>query len=94
MLTIVATMQAQQGKEDALSEVVSSLAAAARQEPGNRRYDVFRSTSDPATLLIYEEYEDKAAIDAHASSTHFKEASAKMAQLLAGRPSIRTYKEL
>ena len=94
MLTVVAILRAQPGKEAALSEVMTTLAAEVKHEPGNRRYDLFRSMADPTAILVYEEYVDQAALDAHAASAHFKAASAEMRSLLAGRAEIHRYQEL
>jgi quinol monooxygenase YgiN len=39
-----------------------------RQEPGNRKYEYYQSLSDPETLLLVDEWENQAALDAHHQS--------------------------
>jgi quinol monooxygenase YgiN len=54
-------------------ETLRLLAAASRQEPGCVSYIPHRLEDDPDTVLIYEQYRDAAALDAHRASKHFKE---------------------
>jgi autoinducer 2-degrading protein len=45
--------------------------AGARQEPGNRRFDIFRSTETPSYFLLVEEYESDEAIGKHRETPHY-----------------------
>jgi quinol monooxygenase YgiN len=47
------------------------LAAASRQEPGCVSYIPHLVEGDPDTVLIYEQYRDDTALDAHRDSEHF-----------------------
>ncbi len=94
MLTVVAIIKAQPDKGDALGNILTRLAAAVKNEPGNKRYDLFRSVADPNAFLVYEEYVDQAALEAHAGSEHFKAHNAEMRPLLGGRTEIHKYQEL
>lgn len=94
MITIVAKLKAQPGKEDALFAVLSNLIEVVKNEPGNKRYELYRSVDDPTTLLFYEEYVDQAAIDAHVNAPYLKAAFAEIGPMFAGRPEIRRYQEL
>jgi quinol monooxygenase YgiN len=49
------------------------LAAASRQEPGCVSYIPHLVEGDPDTVLIYEQYRDAAAQDAHRDSEHYKQ---------------------
>ncbi len=40
-------------------------------EPGCRQFDVCRNPADPTLFLLYELYDDEAAIQAHLQSAHF-----------------------
>ncbi len=42
------------------------------KESGCRRFDVSWHTDDSTRVFIYEQYDDRAAFDAHTSSDHFK----------------------
>ncbi|GJF31401.1 hypothetical protein KNE206_41010 [Kitasatospora sp. NE20-6] len=42
-------------------------------EPGNLAYVVHADTGQPGVFVLYEQYADRAAFDAHAASDHFAE---------------------
>jgi quinol monooxygenase YgiN len=56
-----------------VAETLRLLAAASRQEPGCVSYIPHQVEGDPDTVLIYEQYRDAAAQDAHRDSEHFKQ---------------------
>ena len=55
-----------------IAEMLRALAAASRQEPGCVTYIPHAIEGDPDTVLIYEQYRDEAAVQAHRDSEHFK----------------------
>jgi quinol monooxygenase YgiN len=55
-----------------VTETLRVLAEASRQEPGCVSYIPHRVEGDPDTVLIYEQYRDADALDAHGRSAHFK----------------------
>ena len=56
-----------------MAETLRLLAAASRQEPGCVSYIPHLVEGDPDTVLIYEQYRDAAAQDAHRDSEHYKQ---------------------
>lgn len=70
---LVARMTAKDGEQDRAAELIPKLVEATRQEPGNREYIAHRDPEDPRVFLMYEQYDDKAAFEAHGASDHFKE---------------------
>jgi quinol monooxygenase YgiN len=61
------------------AEVVASfkpLTEASRREPGCRMYIAHQHKDDPTRFLVYEQYDDEAAIDAHRASPHFQQYAA------------------
>ncbi len=56
-----------------IAETLRVLALASRQEPGCISYIPHTVEGDPDTVLIYEQYRDAAAAEAHRSSAHFKQ---------------------
>jgi quinol monooxygenase YgiN len=44
-----------------------------RQEPGNLLYQAQVSLKDPGTFLLYEQYVDAGAYEAHKATAHFRE---------------------
>lgn len=71
---------------DRVAEVLRQLTAASRQEPGCLAYITHFVADDPGTALIYEQYKDEAALEAHRSSAHFKQhASGGLYQFMLDR---------
>ena len=55
-----------------ICEILRSLTMASRAEPGCITYIPHVVEGNPDTVLIYEQYQDAAAADAHRQSAHFK----------------------
>ena len=56
---------------EAFTEVTRTNAEATRAEPGNLRFDVTQSMTDPTVFFVLEAYADGAAKNAHFKSAHF-----------------------
>lgn len=78
-LTVIVTYKTLPGKARAFFEAVTSsgVAAGVRQEPGNRGYQFYLPLEQNDTLVLIEQWESKAAADAHA----FTDNVVKMGQL-------------
>ncbi len=57
---------------DEVAQTLRALATASRQEPGCISYIPHHLEDDPDTVLIYEQYRDANALEAHRGSEHFK----------------------
>jgi quinol monooxygenase YgiN len=68
--TVRMTFHAEDREE--IGEALRRLAATSRQEPGCVSYVAHTVVGDPDTVLIYEQYADEAAAEAHRHSAHFK----------------------
>jgi quinol monooxygenase YgiN len=55
-----------------VAESLRMLSTASRQEPGCISYIPHHLEDDPDTVLIYEQYRDEKALEAHRASEHFK----------------------
>ena len=89
MLTILATLPVQEAKAAEFEKVFAELAEKVlANEPSCKRYELCRSTVNPATYVVVEDYEDQAAIDHHGKTPYFLEAFGKMGGMLAGAPKI------
>ena len=94
MIHVLARWRAQDGKISEVIKFIAEMATASRNEPGNKRYDVYQKIDDPHFILIDEEYLSEAAVQEHRSSPHFKNiVEAKIAPLLASRSSEKTEKK-
>lgn len=65
--------------------IADNARASLEREPGCRRFDVCRDPADPALFLLYELYDDAAAIDAHLRSPHFLAMDAETRAWVAGK---------
>ncbi len=63
---------AQEDRENVLN-AVRQLAEASRREPGCITYIPHETKGDTGLIMIYEQYRDEAALDAHRASAHFHE---------------------
>jgi quinol monooxygenase YgiN len=73
---LVVRMQAKEGNEDRVVELMRELADATRQEPGCELYIPTRDPENPRAFLFYEQYRDKAAFEEHGASEHFQRLAA------------------
>ena len=93
MITVVAKLQAQAGKEDELKAVLSEMVGNVKQHEAGAvpTYSLHVSDTDPTLFLFYETYRDQAAFDAHGQTDHMRAMGAKLGGLLGGRPVIERY---
>lgn len=68
---VIARYRVRAGAEDLVAEALAKMVEPTRAEPGNRRYEVYREPADSAIFVLFEEYADKAAFEAHLASGHF-----------------------
>ena len=73
MVSYTVRMHFAQDDRERVAEILRNLALASRQEPGCVNYVPHHVDGDPETVLIYEQYRDQAAIDAHRASPHFEQ---------------------
>jgi len=86
MISFTVRMRFDDGDRTALEEILRNLAAASRQEPGCTYFLPHFVEGEPATVLIYEQYKDEAALEHHRASPHFKQyASGGLYQLMKER---------
>jgi autoinducer 2-degrading protein len=71
MICLAVTFLVKPGHEDEAIEFFRKLTEATRAEPGCRMYLAHRSTDNPRKFFLYEQYDDRAALDAHRASDHF-----------------------
>ena len=76
MICLAVTFVVKPGHEDEAIGLFARLTEATRAEPGCRMYLAHRSTDDPRRFFLYEQYDDRAALDAHRASDHFARLAA------------------
>jgi (4S)-4-hydroxy-5-phosphonooxypentane-2,3-dione isomerase len=75
MIVLMADYYTQEGKDDEVAAVLREMAAFCNsdQEPGCAMYIVNRAVDDPRHFLLYEQYVDQAALEAHTQTPLFQE---------------------
>lgn len=71
-IKIVAVLTARPGKADALRDLLNTMLAPSRAEPGNLRYDLWVDQAEPGRFVLDELYADADAVAAHRASDHFQ----------------------
>jgi quinol monooxygenase YgiN len=64
---------ARPGEEGHVLDYLERLTVASRAEVGCEQYDPHRDPDDPRAFFLYERYVDRAALEAHWASDHFRE---------------------
>ncbi len=76
MLILAVHVTIKAGHEDEVLDSFRKLEDATRREPGCIAYVVQRSRENKRHYLVYEQYTDEAALEAHRNSPHFKQYAA------------------
>jgi quinol monooxygenase YgiN len=72
MVVVIAQYRTRAGKGDEVASVLALHRAATVAEPGCRAFVVNRSQDDGDRFVLYEQYDDEAAFEAHRASPHFQ----------------------
>jgi quinol monooxygenase YgiN len=73
MISFTVRMKFSPDDRSEIAETLRGLTLASRQEPGCITYVPHYVDGDRDTVLIYEQYRDVAAAEAHRQSPHFKQ---------------------
>ena len=88
MLVVHATLPILPEKRDEFLGAVGGLIEETNKEPGVRSYAHYESVATPHTFLMFEEYDDEDAFNAHLGSPHFQAAGGALGGWLSGPPKI------
>lgn len=77
MICLNVLLKVKPGTEIDVAALFAPLTVASRQEPGCLMYIAHQHRDDPTRFLVYEQYKDDAALDAHRDSAHFKQYAAE-----------------
>ena len=72
MITFTVRLKFKAEDREDIREALQAVTGASRKEPGCVSYIPHVVDGDADTILIYEQYKDTAAADAHRASPHFK----------------------
>ena len=92
VITLLCPIKAAPGRGCAMKAALQQLAAATVQEAGNICYRL-HTTDDPDEFIIYEQWKNQAALEAHMATEHLQKFLADEDHLLAAQPAGRFLKE-
>jgi (4S)-4-hydroxy-5-phosphonooxypentane-2,3-dione isomerase len=69
---VVSTWKVKEGEEGTAVAVLSAAAKSARQLEGTIAYRVNLGLEDPRRILVYQEFVDEAAFEAHRAGPHIQ----------------------
>jgi autoinducer 2-degrading protein len=72
-------------RERFLPLILENARRSVADEPGCRRFDVCEDPADPASIFLYEIYDDEAAFEAHKRTEHFRRFEAASADMVADK---------
>ena len=88
-ITTFAKWQVKEGQLGNVLSLLKEAVAKSSAEAGNLNYRVFQGNENSHTLMLFEEYVDREALDFHRSSPHFQEVVVqKIVPLLENREVI------
>ena len=71
MLKFIARINVKAGHEEMAADALRECAGPSRAEAGCIMYHTCRAKGNPAELVVLEEWESEAALDAHTKTPHF-----------------------
>lgn len=89
MYTIIGTVTARPETRDELITLLMAQVAPTRAEAGCINYDFHVDAADPCVFVFYENWTDRAALDAHLAMPHLQALFSQLDRLLACPVEIR-----
>ena len=89
MSTIIGTLTARPETREELASLLMALVAPTRAEAGCINYDFHVDAADPCVFVFYENWTDRAALDAHLAMPHLQPLVSQLDRLLACPVEIR-----
>ena len=89
MYTIIGTLTARTETREELASLLMALVAPTRAEAGCINYDFHVDAADPCVFVFYENWTDRAALDAHLAMPHLQPLFSQLDRLLACPVEIR-----
>lgn len=94
MISLIAKLPIKEDKVEEAIAAIKELMVEVAKEEGTVLYTLSRDRKNPNILVIMERYKDKAALDIHMATPHFKAFFAKGMTMLAGQPEMTTMEEI
>lgn len=89
--TMIVILKAKEGSGSKLEAAFAKAAKETRKEKGNRAYEMNRSAKDPTEYLVYERWQNLAALEAHLKTPYITALLTEAGGLLEGQPEIKVF---
>jgi len=73
MICLAVRLLVKAGHAQEVKDNFAKLVPLSRKEPGCRMYIAHQGIDNPRRFLVYEQYDDQAALDLHRNSEHFRQ---------------------
>ncbi|MCA1706565.1 MAG: antibiotic biosynthesis monooxygenase [Actinobacteria bacterium] len=87
--TMLVFLKVKEGAGAKFEEAFGKAIGPTRKEKGNRAYDLNRSAMTPNEYLLYERWQNLAALRAHLRAPHITTLLGEVGDLLDGAPEVR-----
>jgi quinol monooxygenase YgiN len=81
-VVVLATLRSRPGRAAELKQTLEFVQASSRQEPGCEIYDLYESVDAEGTYCLFERYRNRAALEAHRNTDHYRAYRARVPDLL------------
>jgi quinol monooxygenase YgiN len=88
VIIVTAHARLKPGARATAMEAARKMREASRAEPGCQEYGFWFAFDDQDELLVYERWDDQAALDAHFQTPHLGEFAASIPDWVDGMPEI------
>ncbi|UCF39016.1 MAG: antibiotic biosynthesis monooxygenase [Acidobacteriota bacterium] len=88
-VTVIATIKAKAGKEEATRKALMALIEPTRAEAGCINYDLHQLTDDSTVFVFHENWKTKEDLDQHLAKPHLVDFLGKVDELLAEPVDIK-----
>lgn len=88
MIVVIGRVRCQPEERELLEELLTTMQERSRHEEGCISYGFFQSIEDDTQYVAVEEWESRAALDAHFQQPHLAEFSAGLAKAVSAAPTI------
>ena len=76
------------GQQETLKQLLCSLVAPSRNEPGCLKYELYQRSEEPWVFMVIESWESEEALEQHKQTPHFLAFKAALPQLVAEKGAI------
>ena len=88
---MLVNLEIKDGTATKLEAAFAKARAATRKEKGNKAYSLNRSTKAPNEYVVYERWENFAALQAHLKTPHFAALLTEVSDMLDGAPEVKVF---